>query len=535
MDEVYRRLANRRKFLVSRTDTTLNLDDNTSSIMTSFNSKVDLRPQWMIDDNDVPSGKPHVDAVLQPEQRSRGIPRGMPRLSPDQLQNVTLRRTGNRISIDAEGKRTISDSLNDNICKPPPRIIPIDDVLRYQVDTWSNDGNKTPLPPPPPPPMKKSATFPLPPKPYTYRPAPVVPTDTPLNMQRTDSYKSRRQSEENESIHSLQRQIEDLKLLLQSQIKGDNQRNSQAEVDAPPSYTGDVKTESVKTVAQPQHHEKSDEIDMDREFNERKLKNVNMKNWIDSLIDDRFERVSRIENNDRNEPESSDIKPHRYRSKERDQSRGRDKKRSSSKNSKFSKHSPESRSRSVESIRSTARSIKSVLFKRTEEEELLSEVEDDDIADVNAGDTGFIDLTSTKFTIHGPFVDKELNVFHAMCVQYQLAARMSFAKRTHFARTNPAHERVYALLGSNRRSSWTNRNSWDKASNDLQLLDFIFRKVIRSESRRIRKPVMELEHFTEGSTLNSGRFWKIMRSVFKKREHLVKVLGVDVDRFDDIK
>jgi hypothetical protein len=182
-----------------------------------------------------------------------------------------------------------------------------------------------------------------------------------------------------------------------------------------------------------------------------------------------------------------------------------------------------------------AKSIKSVLFKRTEEEEVLSEIDDDDIADVNAGKTGFIDFTSDKLMIHGPFVDRELNVFHAICLEYQTAAKISFAKRTAFVRTNPAHERVYALLGSNRRSSWTNRNDWTKATNDLRILDFIFRKIIRSESRRIREPIMELEHFAEDAVLDSRRFYKIIRSIFKKREHLMQVLNVNVERYEDIR
>lgn len=274
---------------------------------------------------------------------------------------------------------------------------------------------------------------------------------------------------------------------------------------------------------------------MNKGFNERELSNDNMKKWINSLVTDQFERVSRIDNNERDEIRPDVKHEQRSKSKRRDYSNNNDRRRSSSRESKTSRKSYVSNADSVGSFRSTAKSIKSVLFKRTEEEELYSDIEEDDVADVNTGETGFIDLTSEKFTIHGPFVDKELNVFHAICVEYQLAARISFAKRTAFSRTNPAHERVYALIGSNRRTSWTNRNSWTKATNDLQVLDFLFRKIIRSESKKIRKPVMELEHFTENSTLDSRRFWKIMRSIFKKREHLTVVLGVNVDRFDDIK
>jgi len=261
-----------------------------------------------------------------------------------------------------------------------------------------------------------------------------------------------------------------------------------------------------------------------------------MKQWIDQLINDKFERASRIDNYDNN---------HHEPKRGRDDSRhSKHKGHRSNKNSIHSRSQSRESARSnvqlrhagsIESIRSTARSIKSVLFKRTEEEELLSEVDDEDIADVNAGETRLVDLASGKFLIHGPFVDKELNVFHAICIEYQLAAGMSLAKRSPFSRTNPAHQRVYALIGSNRRSSWTNRNNWLKATNDLQVLDYIFRKTIRSESRKIREPIMEIEHFTKGAILDSARFWKIIRAIFKKREHLAAVLGVNVQKFDDIR
>jgi hypothetical protein len=269
------------------------------------------------------------------------------------------------------------------------------------------------------------------------------------------------------------------------------------------------------------------------------LRTPGVREWLDTLVEEELERVSRLEIQDRAEPSFDVEMKHRSRSrsKEKKKSHTHDRQRSrdSSMNSQKSRRPYNFQNNSFDSIKSGTRSIRSVLFKGTEEEEVHSEVDGDDIANPNDGDIDLVDDVSTKFMIHGPFMDRELNVFHAICMEYQAAARMSFAKRTRFSRTNPAHERVYALLGSNRRSGWTNMNSWNKAANDLQVLDFIFRKVIRSESKKIRKPVMELEHFSEGSTLNSHRFYSIMHAVFKKRTHLVKVLNVDVDRFTDIK
>jgi hypothetical protein len=535
MDEVNQRLANRRKYFASTTQLTFNLDDNQDSKMTSFNSKVDLRPQWMIKDNNAHIGKPHVDAVLQPEQRNLGIPRTIPGLSPDQLQNVTLRPTGIRHSIDAEGLRTTSNSLDNYIVRPVAMAQPTIDVFRYQTETRSSNSRPEPSIPPPPPMPMKSATFPQTGTVHEQQHVNDVIANIRATKEKFNETSAPATFKESAAIESLQRKIEEMELKLQLQFSDGNYKMSQTASEILPSYTPGVPAESVRTVTKLPTLEASDDVDITRRFNEKELGNVNTREWINSLVTDQFERMSRIDTYNKGETEPNAKDWRRPRSKDRDQSRDASQKRDASRESKASRRSYVSRASSLGSAKSAAKSIRSVLFKRTEEEELCSEIDEDDVADVNTGDTGFIDFTSDKFTIHGPFVDKELNVFHAICVEFQLAARISFAKRTAFSRTNPAHERVYALLGSNRRSSWTNRNNWTKATNNLQVLDFIFRKVIRSESKRIRQPVMELEHFTENSTLDSRRFWKIMRSIFKKREHLTTVLGVNVDRFDDIK
>jgi len=269
-------------------------------------------------------------------------------------------------------------------------------------------------------------------------------------------------------------------------------------------------------------------------FNKHELHKGNLKEWIDELVQDKFERASKLELPIREQADAESRSKDRHRSKSSKSSRGRSIERKSSKES-FKSFKSNASKLSFESVRSTAKSVKSVLFKNVEEEDLRSQISDDDIADINAGDTSFVDYAYDKFTIHGPFVDKELNVFHSICNEYSLASRFTFAKRNKFTRTNPAHERVYALIGSDKRSSWTNRNDWTQAINNLRVLDFIFRRVIRSRSRIIKEPVMVLEHFTHGSVLDSRRFKCVIRSIFKKRDHLMEVLGIEMIKFEDIK
>jgi len=292
-----------------------------------------------------------------------------------------------------------------------------------------------------------------------------------------------------------------------------------------------------KVISEDRQHQAIQEQVETTEFDKRPLQNKNFDKWIKELIEDKFERLSTVETQDRksSKPEKSRERSSNKREKTFSLHRGRSKKRDHERSPTRSIRSVVSKPDSIRSIQSIAKSVKSVLFRRTEEEELMSEIDDDDVADRNAGEVGFIDYTYEKFTIHGPFIDKELNVFHAICTEYVRAAKISFAKRSPFARTNPASDRIYALIGSNRRSSWTNRGDWNQITNDLQILDFIFRKTIRSQSRMIRQPMMELEHFTEGTELNMRRFWRIMKSIFYKRDRLLTALEIDIIRFEEIK
>lgn len=534
MDAIERELATRRKFIASKSRLSLYPDTNIESNMTDYNSKVDLRPTWMINDNDLPSGKPHVNSVLQPEQRALGIPRSIPTLTALDLQRAALKRTGNRLSIDREGLRTVEDlstaKLNINIQSAPKT-----NVFDFQVSSNDTAGNHSPTPPPPPPPpsydMQKLHGTKVP-KGLTY--------DKPV--MRKESYPD---PQDVNFINGMdERDIEIKQLRLQLEALSSNERkptvtaNRNSTTIEPPQYVRNANNEESWN-SRPRRDSAMTpaaiEAAIEQRFDERDIGNPSMKRWIKQLVENQFESLSTIEPSKPTvEPSISEtIREARSRDEEIDKN-GRSRSRSRE-TKKSSRSRQTSRDGSPNSVKSMSRSIKSVLFSRTEEEELYSDVDDDDIVDLNAGNTGFIDHTSDKFTIHGPFVDRELNVFHAICSEYQSAARMSFARRTPFARTNPAHQRVYALLGSNRRSGWTNRNSWNDAANSLQLLDYLFRRIIRSKTQKIKQPVMELEHYSAGRTLDTQRFYQIIRAVFKKRNRLTDVLKVNVDEFENIK
>jgi len=533
MDDVKRTLAARRRFLASQSRLTLDSHKNFHSQMTDFNSKVDLRPQWMINDNNAQTGKPHVDAVLQPQQRATGIPRGIPRLSPDQLKGVVLRKTGTRSSIDSEGTRTKEDIQSSIVMNHSQTISK--DIGMNSNDNTSDTGHSNYTAVPMPPPIPNFNQFPQQSKPIHKERTFDSPKYQSYNREMYNGLDVSELLQKENELNSLKEKFNKL----EQSLKDHGIESSQA-----PRPNLQVRRDynnynPVNDVRNSNHFPKRPSVDSGVEFSptfdERELRNENMNKWMEQLINDKFERLSRIDtvNDDKPEPP-----PDRSRSGKKSNNSDKDRTkqgRSSSRKSRRAISPTRSEVSSKGSIKSVAKSIKSVLFKSTEEAEILSEVDDDDVADLNAGQTDFVDLTSRKFTIHGPFVDKELNVFHAICKEYQKAATISFAKRTPFARTNPAHERVYALIGSNKRTGWTNRNNWSDATNDLQVLDYIFRKIIRSNSRRIRKPVMELEHFTEGALLDTRRFWKIMKAVFKKREHLTQVLNTTVENFDDIK
>jgi hypothetical protein len=183
---------------------------------------------------------------------------------------------------------------------------------------------------------------------------------------------------------------------------------------------------------------------------------------------------------------------------------------------------------STASRRSFAKSMKSVLFHISGAEEKRSETGSDDVVTLSAVGSDGIGQICERFTIHGPYVDNELNIFHEFCREYLKAAEITFARRTYFSRSRPAHERVYGLIGSDRRTKWTNQRDWVAATNDLKLLDHLFRKTIRSKSFRIKEPGIELEGFERGKTLNFERFKRIVRHAFAKRDQLkLTIVGVE--------
>lgn len=187
---------------------------------------------------------------------------------------------------------------------------------------------------------------------------------------------------------------------------------------------------------------------------------------------------------------------------------------------------PRTRSQSGVSERSQSlsRSMKSVLFHLSDAEERRSETDSDDVTEcVQTGDD-YVKRTADKLLIHGPYVDDELNVFHELCHEYMKAARYTFAQRSYFSRTRPAYERVYALIGSNRRTKWLNRRDWNAGSNEFKLLDYAFRKTIRSKSQKITNPGLNIEHFTVGRTLGPMRFRIIMMMAFERRDELLRSL-----------
>jgi len=536
MEEVSRHLEKRRRSLVSRSRLILNPDPDESWIMTDYNSKVDLRPRSMIEDDEVRGSKPPVDCVLQPSNRKSYAARTLSHITPDQLREVKLRKVSSGCSND-RGRTTAqqrdSNHTDDSTLTNNSQL----SVFNYKVDNESADSIRTFKPPPPPPP---------PPFPPAFNQVPKIKDPISATYERriqqlSDKINELKQDERREPIeiekYSKEQFYEDTIADMESQLKRERDQNQWYS----DRTSNELKNEVEKITSR--NEQKTDQpaltldksFDIGREFNEGRLSKARLNNWIDELVQDKFERASKFETPqvESRDPDDRPTPLSRGRSR-KESSRSRSKKRSESLAS-FKSFRSNASKMSHESIRSNARSMKSVLFKRTEEEDLRSEISEDDIANINEGDTNFVDFAYSKFTIHGPFIDKELNVFHSICNEYNLAAKFTFAKRSRFARTNPAHERVYALIGSDKRSSWTNRNDWTQAINNLQVLDFIFRRAIRSRSRTIKEPVMVLEHFTEGSTLDSRRFKCVMRSIFKKRDHLMLTLGIEMTKFEDIR
>jgi len=180
--------------------------------------------------------------------------------------------------------------------------------------------------------------------------------------------------------------------------------------------------------------------------------------------------------------------------------------------------------RSSYSATSVARSMKSVLFTIGNAEDVRSEISDDDAVKINLDDEHEINAACEKFTIHGPYIDGELNIFHEICQEYTNAAKITFARKSLFSRTTQAYERVYAFIGSDKRSRLANRKDWNSINNDFKLLDHLFRSIIRSRTRKIKEPTLKLEHFTKGKVLHVQRFRYVMKRIFDRRNHLLESL-----------
>jgi len=537
MDEVNLALQIRRqRFISKQSRLALDQDYKNNPVMTDYNSKIDLRPRSMISKDELSIGKPPVSTVLQPSNRQSVTARALAYITPDQLNKVKLKKVrGDEINDRSEvstsrrnsDRTSCSTLVNDTS----------NDVFSYLAKGSSESSFHSPIPPPPP----------MPPAEYfqntAYRKMSndevhhlVKPKVSELQrsqpiMDEIEFEKAKKEQEDAFNKIYLDRMQQLEERLKRSEEM--NQHFSEFESARLRQNVERITTPMENQVGQ-LYDEPDSDVDLDVKFNERRLKKGNLREWIDELVQDKFERASKLDF-PATKTKSSQGKPKGIdKSKSRHSSRGRSVKRSGSQES-FRSYKSNASKVSLQSIRSTAKSMKSVLFKRTEEEDLRSEISDDDVANINAGDTSFVDYTYDKFTIHGPFVDKELNVFHSICTEYSLAAKFTFAKRNKFARTNSAHERVYALIGSDKRTSWTNRSDWTRAVSNLQVLDFIFRSLIRSKSRVIKRPVMEIEHFTEGSVLDSRRFKCVIRSIFKKRDHLMDVLGIEMIKFEDIR
>jgi len=524
MNEIEFALRQRRLQIASRSVLDVNSIFNGDENMADFNSKVDLRPLSMINKKLFPSGKPHVDSVLCTEQRNIGIPIANPELL-NQIRSAKLKPTGRRSEIEEEGNRSVdlSPSNPSSATFVDPQMFmsmnnKLDDNFRSDSEHSLN------IPPPPPPPE-------------------LPPLHATIKKDLEEFTEIEQIKETVKEIYNKIKKTKREQEKLEKQIKLNAVRDKEFDNSLPsPKHS---KSNCLQNQIQQETQQETNSNLPLESFRIGLLKDDKFQTWINQMVSDKFERESRLDGNEFKDhqmvrrPEMIKEEPRRGRSlsaqKKKRKEIGQKERRSRSRESILSRHSTKSRANSVESFRSIAKSMKSVMFKNMEEEELRSEISDEDVADRDVGDISFIDYTSNKFTIHGPFIDKELNVFHAICKEYELAARMSFAKRNPFARTNPAFMRVYALIGSNRRSSWTNRSSWTQATTELQILDYLFRKTIRSETRVIKQPVIELEYFSEGSSLDSRRFKHIMRSTFQKRDQLMTSLGIEIKYFDEIK
>jgi hypothetical protein len=229
MDEINYKIAELRRSLASTVCLIEDLDENHSIDiinMPDFSDKVDLRPSWMLNGQNR-SGKPHVDAVLHPEQRDRGIPRSIPTISPEQLKSVELRKVDNKISTDINSSRgRLSDSSHERKDQIDERQVPID-VFKFQT-------HSPPPPSPPPLPRRQTMNDIVEPKrsmpPMRSNTLPV--TDLQVEVEAHKAFMTSLRAEQ----HALIDRISAMKSELDDEMRTKQLRNSPRSDDQPPTY-----------------------------------------------------------------------------------------------------------------------------------------------------------------------------------------------------------------------------------------------------------------------------------------------------------
>lgn len=203
-----------------------------------------------------------------------------------------------------------------------------------------------------------------------------------------------------------------------------------------------------------------------------------------------------------------------------------------------------SRSDDGKSIRSEATAKSGILrHKRSrsisfslenDEEDDRSVISKDDIVDIEQGADDDLGTLCEKFSVSGPYNDDELNLVHAICSEYTAAARMTLARRSFFSRKSAHYVRVYSYLASNRRSKWLNTSDWTSGMTQTKILDYLFRKTLRSRTLKINMPLMQLDGLDQGRTLTEHRFKKIIKTLFTKRDELVLSIVGATPKFESI-
>jgi hypothetical protein len=174
--------------------------------------------------------------------------------------------------------------------------------------------------------------------------------------------------------------------------------------------------------------------------------------------------------------------------------------------------------------RTRSRRASSVCFSFPDGDEGLSEISKDDLADVHKRNAkpGSYDFICDELEIREPFKDNELNVLHALCIEYATIAELTYSKRTFLVKSLPHHHRVYNYLRSNAKSEWLEKGDVARGRNNSKALEFIFSVILRRKSRKINGYTLNLSGFKEGRTLTPERFSRIMSDAFKRRNYLFK-------------